>query len=78
MRSTRNTIINIKRFLVLTLARLLIRMMRLGMLSSSQLDLRKQGRLPPFIRRLSHQAIGRTGLLGRRRYTYRSEAMDII
>ncbi len=43
-----------------------------------QLDLKKQGRLPSFIRRLSHQAIGRTGSLGRRRYTYRSEAMDII
>ena len=41
-----------------------------------QLDLKKQGRLPPNIIRSLHQAIGRTGLHVRRRYTYSLEVID--
>jgi putative transposase len=43
-----------------------------------QLDLRKQGRLPLHIRKVSPQVIGRTGLQGRRRYIYSLEVIDTI
>jgi putative transposase len=41
-----------------------------------QPDLKKQGRLMPHIRKVSPQAIGRTGLPGRKRYIYLLEVID--